>query len=99
MAKKITTAAAKKAAAEKQATKVIRRRNEEGEVVEIEVPDEKIEKAEILRHVVTRDNLLDARKEASDHLSRITGTSQRDKNMKAALGKTIAAIDKKMASL
>lgn len=99
MANKIKTAAAKKAKEAGQATKVIRRRNEEGEVVEIEIPDEPVEKAKVEVHVESKDTLLERRKIASDHLAKVTGKSLKDNRLKAALGKGISAIDKALARL
>ena len=95
--KRIQTAAAKRAAEEKRKTKVIRRRNEEGEVVEIEVENIPVEKATVKRYIETKDALLERRKKASDHMNSIVEKGTKQSEMKAAIGKAIAAIDKQLA--
>lgn len=96
MANKKTKAAAKKATATKPETKVIRRRNEKNEVVEIEVPVEPIEKARVRVTVETKDSLLEKRKIATKHLESISGSSEAERRIKANLGKGIAAIDSRL---
>ncbi len=96
--KKATTA--KKAAADTTPTKkVIRRRNEKNEVVEIEVDDIPIEKAKVRRYEETVDKLLERRKKAQDHFDSIKGKSEKEKKTKEMINYAIHVIDKKIAAM
>ncbi len=99
MAKKITTAAARKAIEAGKAVKVIRRRDEEGEVIEVEVPDEPIEKAKVRIDVDTRADAMKRRKMAEKHLKEVTGKDAKSVNVRKAIQEGIDAIDKKLGSM
>jgi hypothetical protein len=96
MAKAAKKATAKKAEERAVETKVIRRRNEKNEVVEIEVPIGAGKMARVRKYVETEDKLLERRKLASDAIERREGGSLQDKKVKEHLGKAIVAIDKRL---
>lgn len=90
----------KQTAAKKQPeTKIIRRRNEKNEVVEIEVPVEPMEKAQFKPFTDHRNDLLDRRKHVTDQIRKMEKSGIVNDKRKEVLGALVKAVDKRLASL